>query len=202
MPYQYDIFISYRRDTETRNWIENHFVPLLEHHIKLDIGRDPKIFIDSQLEAGTTWPISLGKKLGESRTLIPLWTKTFLNSDWCKCEIGHMLEREKLLGLRTIDKPGGLIFPTVIHDGDTMPVELKTIQKVEIQECYCISMRRDSERSELLEDKLRSLACEIAQAIENAPGWQDDWGIQATNDFVKLFNTHNPILQNNLPRFG
>ena len=58
MAYKYDIFISYRRDNLTRKWIETHFVPLLEHHINLELGRKPIIYIDTMLENGTTWPIA------------------------------------------------------------------------------------------------------------------------------------------------
>src|SRR5262245_14328076 len=98
MGYQYDVFISYRRDLLTRKWIDVHFVPLLQHHIALELGQAPFIFIDDQLETGTTWPISLAKAIGSSRTIIPLWTKTYLNSAWCTREIAQMLDRESKAG--------------------------------------------------------------------------------------------------------
>lgn len=202
MDYQYDVFISYRRDGLTRKWIETHFVPLLEHHINLELGRMPEIFIDSQLENGTTWPIALGSALGASRTIIPLWTKTFLNSEWCTCEIGHMLEREKKFGYRTIQKPGGLVFPTVIHDGETMPVNLTTIQRIEIQECFNVRMSIDSPKAEVLDDRLRSLGKDIADAIKDAPVWQQDWQIAAVNSFVQQFYIKKHSLQIQPPKFS
>lgn len=186
MDYKYDIFISYRREKETRKWIENHFVPLLNFHIHNEIGRYPIIFIDDkEIEIGSDWPIYLGTALGTSRTIIPLWTKTFLHSRWCTCEIGHMLEREKKLGFRTIEKPSGLIFPTIIHDGETLPVHLSTIQSIEIQKLVNPRMSKDSPTGEILAEKLEPLGRAISIGIENAPDWQEDWKIDAVNDFVK-----------------
>ncbi len=202
MAYKYDIFISYRRDNLTRKWIETHFVPLLEHHINLELGRKPIIYIDTLLENGTTWPIALGSALGASRTIIPLWTKTFLNSEWCSCEIGHMLEREKKNGYRTIEKPGGLVFPTVIHDGETMPISLTTIQKIEIQECYNVRMSVYSPKAEILDDRLRPLGRDITDAISNAPAWKQDWQIDAVNSFVQQFHIKEESMQSQPPKFS
>jgi hypothetical protein len=202
MAYKYDIFISYRRDNLTRRWIETHFVPLLEHHINLELGRKPIIYIDTLLENGTTWPIALGSALGASRTIIPLWTKTFLNSEWCSCEIGHMLERENKNGYRTIEKPGGLVFPTVIHDGETMPISLTTIQKIEIQECYNVRMSVDSPKAEILDDRLRPLGRDITDAISNAPAWKQDWQIDAVNSFVQQFHIKEESIQSQPPKFS
>ncbi len=202
MDYQYDIFISYRRDNLTRKWIDDHFVPLLQHHINLELGRPPIIYIDKQLERGTTWPISLGKALGASRVIIPLWTKTFLNSKWCTCEIGHMLEREKKHGYRTIQKPGGLVFPTVIHDGETMPVALTVIQSIEIQECYNVRMSIDSPKAEILDDRLRPLGKDISDAINGAPNWKEDWQIEAVNSFVRQFHIDETSAQSEPPKFS
>lgn len=202
MDYKHDVFISYRRDPLTYKWIENQFLPLLGHHIKLELDRDPKIYTDHNLEEGTTWPIALGSALGASRTIIVLWTKTFLKSVWCSCEIGHMLERESKMGYRTIDKPGGLIFPTIIHDGETMPVNLNTIQKIEIQDCFNVRMSTDSPKAEILADKLKSLGKYIAEAIENAPPWKADWGIDAINSFVQQYHTSTETQQSNLPKFS
>ena len=136
MDYEYDIFISYRRDDLTKAWIEKIFIPPLRSHVFYELGFHPRFFIDEQLEVGTTWPLSLGHALGTSKTIIPLWSKTFLNSVWCTCEISHMLEREAKTGFRTPQNPDGLVFPTIIHDGETLPINLSSIQKVEIQDCF------------------------------------------------------------------
>jgi hypothetical protein len=201
MDYQYDIFISYRRDDLTKVWIEKHFMPLLGSHVYYELGRHPSFYIDEQLEIGTNWPLSLGIALGTSRTIISLWSKTYLNSVWCTCEISHMLEREIRAGFRTIDRPGGLVFPAVIHDGETMPINLSSIQKVEIQDCFNVKMSPDSPKAELLSEKLRPLGKSIADAIGEAPEFQKDWKIDAANAFYKQFFIEIEAAQKQTPKF-
>lgn len=184
MAYKYDIFISYRREKETRKWIEDHFKPILMSHLHHELGYYPEIFIDDQeLEIGSTWPIDLGNALGASKTLVPLWTRTFLNSIWCTNEIGHMIEREVAYGYRTKTRPNGLIFPTIIHDGETLPVQLSTIQNIGIQECFNVRMAKDSPKGERLAELLIPLAEAISFGINNAPQFEEKWKIKAINDF-------------------
>jgi hypothetical protein len=199
--YLHDVFISYRRDDLTKEWIEKLFIPVLESHIFYELGRRPVFYIDAQLESGTTWPIALGQALGTSRTMITLWSKTYLNSVWCTCEISHMLEREMRVGLRTLQKPDGLVFPTVIHDGETMPVNLTSIQKFELQDCFNVKMSPDSPKAEVLSEKLKSLGKAIARAIENAPDCQDDWKIEVANTLFNQFYISSQPYQNQAPKF-
>jgi hypothetical protein len=201
MAYSHDVFISYRRDDLTRSWIEKHFIPLLSSQVFLELGRHPLFYVDVQLETGTTWPLSLGTALGTSRTIIPLWSKTYLNSMWCSCEISHMLEREIKAGFRTLQKPEGLVFPTIIHDGETMPIQLSSIQKIEIQDCFNLKMSADSPKAELLSEKLKPLARAIAVAIENAPDCQTDWKIDAANAFYQIFYDNVRAVQSQPPKF-
>jgi len=101
MGYSNDIFISYRRNPETHAWITEHFVPLLALRVELELGRKPSIYVDDQIESGTSWPASLGVALGCSRVLIPLWSGNYLSSAWCVQELSHMLARERETDLRT-----------------------------------------------------------------------------------------------------
>jgi TIR domain len=202
MNYEYDIFISYRRLGDTREWIESFLVPLLENHLSQELGRNPEIFVDPLLETGTTWPVDLGNKLSRSRVIIALWTKKFLESRWCSCEIGHMLERERINGYRTMGNPGGLIFPAVIHDGETMPISISTIQKVEIQEYFKLTLNKDGQKYTEFEDRIKSQAKSIADAIDNAPAWKQDWQIAAVNSFVQQLYNQQGSSQTHPPRFS
>lgn len=202
MDYKYDIFISYRRHEETRGWINKHFLPLLTFWLEFDLGRQPKIFIDEQLEAGTTWPIKLGEEIGCSRILIPLWSKNYLNSIWCTCEISHMLEREALTGYRTGQNANGLVFPVIIQDGETLPINLSIAQKLDIKDYFGARMRTDSPKAEELDEKLKSISNSLATFINNAPQWQSDWQIAATNQFYQLFFKGANPQQTELPKFS
>jgi hypothetical protein len=120
VPYQYDIFISYKRNQETSRWIEDHFQPILAYAVELELGRPPIIYRDNSLHDGGTWPIELGVALGSSRVIIPLLTKTYFHSEWCVRELSAMLSRENEMCCRTLAKPDGLIIPTVLHDCETI----------------------------------------------------------------------------------
>ena len=132
MSYKYDIFISYRRDDETRGWIKKHLVPLVKLHVGQELTRHVTVFYDENLETGTSWPPQLGARLAESRILIALWSKDNFYSAWCSKEMEAMLAHEKYAKLRTVSNPRGLIVPFVIHDGEDFPGSLSHIQRLEI----------------------------------------------------------------------
>ncbi|MFN2262406.1 MAG: toll/interleukin-1 receptor domain-containing protein [Psychroflexus sp.] len=202
MDYKYDIFISYRRLGDTRIWIETYFIPLLRNHLSQELGRDPAIFVDSLIETGDSWPIILGEALSSSKVIIPLWTKKYLESHWCTCEIGHMLERERKYGYRTTVNPNGLIFTTVIHDGETMPVQISTIQKIEMQEFFKLTLNKDGQRHTEFEDKVKLLVEKIARTIDSVPRWRKDWQIAAVNSFVTQLHSNMESIQTKIPKFS
>lgn len=201
MPYQYDIFISYKRDRETNRWIDEHFEPLLKHAVELELGRTVTIYRDTQLHDGGTWPLELGIALGSSRVLVSLWTKTYFHSDWCVRELSMMLDREQTTGCRRSSKPDGLIIPAVLHDCETVNPELVHVQYREIRDCFNVRMRRDSPRAERLADELAAAAPGIARSIENAPDWQPHWPNTIAENFLQTLLSANQPQQNTVPGF-
>jgi hypothetical protein len=198
--YSNDIFISYRRDPETRSWLRNHFIPLLELRVRQELGRAPVLFVDDQLESGISWPSQLGIELGGSRVLIALWAKDYFASRWCTEETVLMLGREQECGFRTDQNPRGLVIPAVIHDGTEFPESLSNIQKFEIQHLFNVRMARDSPRAEELDAILASQAPAVAAAIEAAPPWRQEWPLEAAEAFRDQLRTVAPS-QTRPPRF-
>jgi TIR domain len=205
LAYSYDIFISYKRHTETLAWITTHFFPLLEHLVGLELGRDPGIYVHEvaqQIPAGTIWPQALGDSLAESRVLVALWTKNYFNSRWCTEELAHMLARERHVGCRGAGNAFGLIVPVIIHDGQDFPNTLDYIEKLEIQSFYNTRMRKDSELAEQLSEALKVHARGFASAIENAPPWRPDWPAEAAEALFEAFYRPADPSQNRVPRFN
>ena len=200
MAYEYDIFISYRRNAETCAWIKDHFMPLLEVRLEFELGRNPVIFLDGQIEIGTSWPASLGLALGRSRILIALWTGSYLSSVWCTMELSHMLGREKIAKLREGVRPYGVIVPAFIHDGESFPANLGHIKPFEIQKTFNLRMARNSVLAEALDTALTAQAPAIANCIRNAPAWRKAWPEQAQAVFFKQFHKH-AATQKTVPRF-
>jgi len=202
MSYQHDIFISYRRNPETYFWIREHFVPLLELHVEFALARKPVIYVDNQIESGTSWPVSLGTALGRSRVLIALWSGNYLASVWCTEELSHMLAREREANLRTANRPHGVVIPAFIHDGEKFPPDLRHIQYFEVQKSFNVRMARNSPRAEELAAELAAQAPAIAACIDHAPTWRKAWPTQAASLFFRQFYQQAQTLQKTVPRFA
>jgi hypothetical protein len=202
VPYKHDIFISYKRDVETRHWINEHLMPLLTTYVGMELGRPPDLFIDDQLEAGTTWPLDLGVRLAGSRVLLALYTKTYFHSEWCTRELAAMLQRERDAGFRTAARPEGLIVPVILHDCEQLPSEIQDIQARPIREYFNVRMRRDSQRAELLADEIAKLAIPIARAIDSAPDWRPEWREQTAQFFQQAIRASGETRQLVVPRFA
>lgn len=204
MSYEYDIFISYKRDAngQTLRWIKQHFEPLLALRVEQELGGGSvRIFYDEALESGASWPHDLGAKLGRSKILIALWSKNYFSSKWCALEMSHMLAREKAAKMRTAANPGGLIVPAIIHDGDDFPDDLSHIQKFEVKRCFNPRMGVDSPRAEELDDILAHEAVAMAKAINAAPRWKKNWPKQAATAFFNALYQDAPASQDTRPRY-
>jgi len=199
--YVHDVFISYRRDAETRAWIDKHFLPLLTVRVRQELGREPVVFVDDQLESGVSWPAQLGVELGRSRVLVPLLAKDYFASDWCVQEFGSMLAREQESGLRSMANPRGLIIPAVVHDGEHFPQEVAAIQRFDVVNQFNLRMPTQSREAAKLDRKLAREAPAIAKAIRAAPQWRADWGTEAAARFQALLSAGAPA-QLAVPRFG
>jgi hypothetical protein len=204
LAYEYDIFLSYKRHAEARRWLVDHFQPLLEYYVELELGRRPTVFRDDQnMEAGTTWPAHLGQALGNSRVLVALWTKTYFYSDWCSRELSTMLARERDAQLRTAEQPDGLIVPVILHDCEPVPADLTHLQHVAIRDFFNPRMRHDSPLGEGLASRISaSIAPGVAAAIEAAPQWRQGWPGATAEAFLAMVKRDGAPRQNKLPRWA
>jgi hypothetical protein len=204
LDYEYDIFLSYKRDPEAREWLIDHFQPLLVAWVAQFLGYRPTVFRDDHaMEAGTTWPVEIGRALGRSRVLVSLWTKEYFESEWCGRELATMLAREDDEQLRTPVQPKGLIVPVVLFDCAQVPSAVQHMQRVELRDCFAYRMRRDSVRSEELSVLIRNeIASGVAAAIECAPPWRHEWPLTTAAMFLDAVKRPSPTRQTHLPRLS
>lgn len=200
MSYRWDVFISYRRNEETRFWITEHFIPLLQLHLEMELARQVTLYLDDQLESGVSWPVGLGAALGSSRILIALWSGNYLSSPWCVEEFSQMLARERQAKIRTIEKPHGIVVPVLIHDGERFPNDLGHIQQYQLQRYFNVRMAKTGQRAEELDATLSQHAPAIARCIENAPMWQKQWPQNAASELLALYR-NTELVQSTVPRF-
>ncbi|HEX3483338.1 MAG TPA: toll/interleukin-1 receptor domain-containing protein [Kofleriaceae bacterium] len=202
MAYEYDIFLSYKRHPEARQWLVEHFQPLLEFHVELELGHRVTVFRDDQDdEAGASWPAHLGRALGNSRTLVALWTRTYFHSEWCSRELSTMLARERDERFRTAERPGGLIFPVVLHDCEQLPRKLVPLHYVAMQECFQTRMARNSQTAEILAQQIKDrLAPSVASAVKAAPRWRPSWPLKSATQLLNAILRRRPPRQSQVPR--
>jgi len=134
-----------------------------------------EIFFDQQMEAGISWPNELAHALSHSRVLIPILSRAYFKSPWCKLELDLMLRREQLLGLRSRDHSRGLIVPFIIDDGDEFPQIVKDIQGVKIHEYANPYIRRSSSKYHKFTEDLRKWCVHVDSAYKLAPKFDPAW---------------------------
>src|ERR1043165_8587808 len=111
MAYQHDLFISYRRDPITVDWMCEHFLPFLISYLQdamwTECKRDlSKIFIDqtgnnvelikkladdqrtyiSGVDPGADWDTQIRAAIKASRCMLGIWTPGYFQSRWCNIE--------------------------------------------------------------------------------------------------------------------
>jgi hypothetical protein len=177
--YEWDIFISYPRKDNAHEWVHNHFAPELEAWLmdESTAADEPRVFLDSRLEPGTSWREELSGVLKRTRLLVPVYSGNYFRSEYCLWELESMLAREQLLGLRTPARPRGLIFPVRYSNG--VPQRLEAIQSKDLRD-YNVPVRsyRDTTQFVDLVREIQSFARVLLAAIAAAPEWQDGWPIE------------------------
>jgi hypothetical protein len=105
MPFEWDIFLSYGWSGNASGEGDRAWVTELAHRISVRLrtalGRDPKIFLDSNAtRAGALTPI-LESALDQSRLFLFVVSPGACHSDWCKWEILRFLDRGYSAATRT-----------------------------------------------------------------------------------------------------
>jgi len=173
--YEHDIFISYRRmDKDWIRWTSQNFLRPLWSLLRPALG-NVRIFLDDQIETGASWPAYLARAHARSRLLIPILSRDYFNSDWCRLELALMHRREQLVGYRTPAQPSVLILPLIIDDGDSFPLEVQDMQGKSIHEFAMTCMCVDGRRQEEFAAYLKHWCPRIEQALKNIPPFDPAW---------------------------
>jgi hypothetical protein len=196
--YEHHIFLSYRRsDEDWVRWTQENLVRPLRSLLRPALG-DVRIFVDQQIDTGTDWPMRLAQALARSRLLIPVLSRDYFESAWCRLELALIYHREQQCGLRTTVNPAGLILPLVIDDGESFPSEVQSIQQTNIHEFANPWIRRDSPRQEEFAERLRQWCPCIESALRRIPPYDPAWETLALDQFRHQFQIR-PAPQTRVP---
>jgi hypothetical protein len=176
VPYQIDVFISYRRNGTVQSWVRNHFAPRLQQCLADNLDYEPEVFLDEQVETGVHWPHRLANALRHTRILVPVWSAQYFRSAWCLAEWRSMTERERLLGLCTPEQPQGLIYPIVFADSENFPDEARQRQARDLREWNVPDLQYQQTEAWIeLHRQIRAIAIELAHLLPQVPAWRPDW---------------------------
>lgn len=185
--YEHHIFISYRRsDKYWTRWARENVAEALGSLLRPGVG-DVKIFVDQQIETGTSWPGRLASALARSRILVPLLSRDYFRSDWCRLELAMMLEREKQCRLRCPSNQEVLIIPFVYDDGDCFPPEVKEMQPMAIHDFANPFVLPDSNKFVDFTEVLRQQCPRLEAALRSVPNFNPDWERIAHEQFSEQF---------------
>lgn len=175
-------------------WTRENFVRPLRSLLRPALG-DVRIFLDEQIETGVSWPARLAAAHTRSRLLIPILSRDYFNSDWCRLELALMYEREKSLGFRTPDKPQVLILPFVIDDGDCFPPEVQAMQGEGIHKFANPFMCTNTPSQEAFAEHLKQWGPRVEQALQFVPPLDPLWERWAHDQFNQTFQIKSQTLK-------
>ena len=174
MDYEYDVFVSYKRDFPFGSWVHEHFLPFFSPFLASALNRaSVDIFVDtSAISTGDSWPRRLQRALGTSRCLVALWSPLYFNSAWCRRECAAMLRRERLLGFRTVENPAGLMLPICLFDGEHFPETTRSIQYGDCRKYFAVGEGfRKTELYVEFQKWMMAWVDDVARAVQTAPPW-------------------------------
>jgi TIR domain len=175
--YQFDVFVSYSRRGHVAAWVQEHFEPVLRNCLIDELGPHASVFIDTRMEVGTPWPLSLVEGLRRSRLVVPVWSAPYFVSRWCLAEWQTIRARERMEGRD--QSPGSrLVYPLVFADGSSFPQEARDTQSVAVKEWgYPYPHFKESPAYLPFHAVVRSVAEELVARLRNVPAWRSDWPV-------------------------
>ncbi len=179
MPYEYEIFISYRRSSTAGKWVQTHLLPRLSARINELAPQEVRLSCNSQLEGGVRWPEELKRRLQTSGLLLCVWTADYFRSPWCMAEWMSFKERETLLGMFTQANPQGLVYPIRYADGQFFHPDAKNTQcRRDFSDLsYPDEVFRLSEKYIAFDDLVTAMANDLVERLSTLPAWQADFPI-------------------------
>ncbi|MEM6541666.1 MAG: toll/interleukin-1 receptor domain-containing protein [Bacteroidota bacterium] len=186
--YSYDIYISYPRGGMTSKWIQDTFLPLLNHSLGMFLGRSATLFFDySELSAGDEFPVAIEEALRNSKILIALYTPNYFNSNWCVAE-------HRTFELKEKEFNSSLIVPIVLHNGQMFPEYARVRQWSDFREYFRLGDTfKLTERYSEFEEKVGELSDAISSLIHKVPELKKNFKVIKPSD-VKIKRIDGPPL--------
>jgi hypothetical protein len=172
--YEYDVFVSYRRDSIVEQWLaeSEFFHELLVSYLSMELKRRPRVFRDKLcLKPGDNWPREIERALRCSRCLIAIGTGDYFESTWCQTEFETFKNRS--------DETGGddLIVPLQWHDWDPAPVPVGQIYVADFRDLAWLGVKQDPSVRVPFQRLMRTFCQVLAAKIQSVPPFDPEWSV-------------------------
>jgi hypothetical protein len=177
--YEYDVFISYQRaGGNVPAWVRTHFYPRLLELLDDNLDREVKIFFDENVRGGVRWPPELLNALRRTRILVAVCSPKYFQSEWCLAEWHSMARREELVGMASLGRSQGLIYPVIFCDSQNFPTYAHERRMQDLKKWnHPYPQFQDSLAYLDFHTELTRIAEELAELVNLAPEWRPDWPV-------------------------
>lgn len=172
MPYQYDVFISYKRGKINEQWLNEIFFPFFENYLDNGLPEKPRIFVDKTgLTPGVDFSNELFRSLIQSKCMLSIWSPPyFRKSEWCVKEFFTMQYKQEFYKINAGTLPRTLIWPILYREIEPMPAMLKKINYLDYSSFNVIGEAFfKSEKYLQFQEKLQADIESLIEIILNTP---------------------------------
>jgi TIR domain len=172
--YEYDVFISYRRNSIVQQWVHESefFHELLVSYLAMELERPIVVFRDTLcLKHGDNYPREIERALRCSRCLLPIGTGDYFASTWCSTEFETFKSRAALAG------GADLIVPVQWHDWEPPPPPVGTILFADFREVAWLGAKQDATLKVPFQRIMRTFCQILASKIRDAPAFDPSWTV-------------------------
>ena len=182
MPYQYDVFISYKRGKINEQWMEEIFLPFFINELDNALSTEPRVFIDKKgLTPGVDFENELFSKLIYSKAMVSIWSPPyFRKSEWCVKEFLTSRYKQEYFHLNENTMPKTLLWPVMYRLVNPLPAAIQKINFLDYSEYNCIGDAFfKSDKFLKFQTQLQNDIKSLANIIENAPEYDPVWDTEA-----------------------
>jgi hypothetical protein len=174
--YNHDVFLSYSRKGNVKEWVWNHLHPKLIKCLQDHLPYDVEVFLDQTgIDPGQQWPSALRDSLSKSCVMVTVWCPKYFQSEWCMTEWMTMRKRQELISNSPVD----LIYPVRFSDGVHFHTDAQLTQESRAFEDLTIPdpVFSQSVAYTQFHKAVNDMAVRLAARILKVPAWDKAWPI-------------------------
>lgn len=173
--YAHDVFISYTRAGPVGPWVRDLLRPQVRDWLGQELGREPRVFIDTAIDDGAAVLPEVRRALLGSRCLLAVWSRPYGTRPWCCAEWQSMAERQ-----RTLAPPHPLILPVAFYG--LTDSQMVTMGGEDVRVSFNFEPHSalnkgmaESPRFVSFVEEVQRVCRELARRIEHAPPFRPDF---------------------------